>query len=382
MFSNKQIERIKKKQTPFFVYDLNLLQNTLTALKQHAGNDVKIHYALKANSNLKLLDCIKKAGLGADCVSGNEVKQSIKCGFQPNDIVFAGVGKSDHEINYALEQNICCFNVESISELFVINQLAAKQHKKAAIALRVNPNIDAYTHKYITTGLQENKFGINPYEFEEVIQILKTLSHVELIGLHFHIGSQITSLVPFEKLCTRVNEINQWFIEHGIYVESINLGGGLGINYHEPDSEVIVDFKSYFDVFRNFLKLQPNQKIHFELGRSIVGQCGTLIASVLHVKKGINTNFAILDAGMTELIRPALYEAYHKIENITSENSTLLKYDIVGPICESSDCFGKAVLLPETKRGDIIAIRSAGAYGEAMSLNYNLRKPAGKLYLK
>jgi len=381
MFTEDIINKFKRKQTPFFVYDLNLLKNTISSLKKHASNNFKIHYALKANPNTKLLEVIRKEGLGADCVSGNEVKQAINCEFNNNEIVFAGVGKSDSEINYALDKNIFSFNIESISELFVLNQLAYKKNKIAPIALRINPNVDAYTHKYITTGLEENKFGINPYEFDEVLEILKQLHHIKLIGLHFHIGSQITSLDPFKKLCTRVNEINKWFMERGIYVQSINLGGGLGINYQEPDASSIVDFKSYFDVFRKLLEIKPDQQIHFELGRSIIGQCGSLISKVLHVKKGINTNFIILDAGMTELIRPALYQAYHKIENISSKSATFLKYDVVGPICESSDYFGKSVLLPETKRGDLIAIRSAGAYGEAMSSTYNLRKPAGKLYL-
>jgi diaminopimelate decarboxylase len=382
MFSESDIIAFKKKQTPFFAYNLDLLQNTLNSLKQQAGDRFKIHYALKANSNPVLLNLIKQSNLGADCVSGNEVKQAIKSGFHPNEIVFAGVGKSDKEINYALDQDIFCFNVESVSELIVINQIAAKKNKKAAIALRINPNIDAYTHKYITTGLDENKFGINPFELDEIIQLIQQLNHIDFIGLHFHIGSQITTIEPFEKLCIKVNEINKWFIDKGIYVQVINVGGGLGINYQDPDKESIVDFKSYFDVFRKSLKVKSNQKIHFELGRSIVGQCGALISKVLHIKNGITTNFAILDAGMTELIRPALYHAYHKIENLTAKHSNTLKYDVVGPICESSDCFGKAVVLPETQRGDLLAIRTAGAYGEAMSSNYNLRKPAGKLYFK
>jgi diaminopimelate decarboxylase len=380
MFSEKQIEKIKKKETPFYVYDLNLLQKTLIELNREAGS-FKIHYALKANSNPKLLKLIKEAGLGADCVSGNEVKQAIKSGFYSNEIVFAGVGKTDKEIIYALEQNIFCFNVESISEIIVINQLASKLNKKASIALRINPHVDALTHKYITTGLEENKFGINAHELNEVLKILKESEHINLIGLHFHIGSQITSLAPFKQLCLRANEINDWFLKQGICLQLINLGGGLGINYDDPDSSSILDFKTYFDVFIKYLKLHSDQKIHFELGRSIVGQCGTLIASVVHVKNGLKTNFAILDAGMTELLRPALYNAYHKIENISSESNEYFKYDLVGPICESSDCFGKSILLPETKRGDLIAIRSTGAYGEAMTLKYNLRKTAGKFYL-
>lgn len=380
MFSQKQIQRIKKKETPFYLYDLKLLNNTLIKIKHDAGV-FNIHYALKANSNPFLLKLIKEAGLGADCVSGNEVKQAIKCGFSAKEIVFAGVGKTDKEITFALEQNIFCFNVESVSEISVINQLATKLNKKASIALRLNPNVDARTHKYITTGLYENKFGINPHELNEVIKIIQQSLNINLVGIHFHIGSQITSLAPFQKLCIKVNEINDWFYEHGIKLQLINLGGGLGINYNDPDGCSIVDFKSYFDLFRKHLKLHSDQKVHFELGRSIVAQCGSLIAKVVHIKKGINTNFAILDAGMTELLRPALYDAYHKIENISSESDHFLSYDIVGPICESSDCFGRAIMLPETKRGDILAIRSTGAYGESMALNYNLRKAASKLYL-
>jgi diaminopimelate decarboxylase len=381
MFSIERIQNIEKKQTPFYVYDMALLKKTLEAIKQHAPENYHIHYALKANSNPKILELIRSYGFGADCVSGNEVKRSVECGFKPEDIVFAGVGKSDTEINYALDQNIFCFNVESTAELSVINDLAGAKGKKASVALRINPNVDAHTHKYITTGLEENKFGINPYEFETVLSLIKTLDNIELIGLHFHIGSQITSLTPFKNLCLRVNEINQWFIEKGYLLPNINLGGGLGINYSEPDLEPVVDFKSYFEVFKQFLEIKPTQKVHFELGRAIVAQCGTLISKVLYIKNGINTNFAILDAGMTELIRPALYQAYHKIENISSNSEKQLKYDVVGPICESSDCFGKAVMLPETSRGNLIAIRSAGAYGEVMSSAYNLREQQEPLYL-
>jgi diaminopimelate decarboxylase len=381
MFSLERIQHIEKKQTPFYVYDMELLKKTLDAIKQHSPENYHIHYALKANSNPKILELIRSYGFGADCVSGNEVKRSVECGFKPQDIVFAGVGKSDAEINYALDQNIFCFNVESTAELSVINELAGAKGKKASVALRINPNVDAHTHKYITTGLEENKFGINPYEFKTVLSQLKTLQNIKLIGLHFHIGSQITSLTPFKNLCLRVNEINQWFIDQGELLPNINLGGGLGINYAEPDKESIVDFKSYFDVFKQFLEIKPSQNVHFELGRAIVAQCGTLISKVLYIKNGINTNFAILDAGMTELIRPALYQAYHKIENISSNCKNLLKYDVVGPICESSDCFGKAVMLPETRRGDLIAIRSAGAYGEVMSSAYNLREQNDPLFL-
>lgn len=381
MFSQKQIELFKTTETPFYYYDLDVLGKTLEAIKKAAPAEYHIHYALKANAHPTLLQHILQAGLGADCVSGNEVKRAVETGFSNDKIVFAGVGKSDKEINYALDNSIFCFNVESVPELQVIDQLAKAKGKRASIALRINPNVDAYTHKYITTGLEENKFGINPYEFDSVVEEIKKLSNIDFIGLHFHIGSQINDLTPFKNLCSRVNEINKWFIQKGFILPHINVGGGFGIDYKNPDKNSIVDFESYFNVFKQFLGLMPQQQVHFELGRAIIGQCGSLISRVLYVKHGINTNFAILDAGMTELIRPALYQAYHKIENITApEFKNTLKYDVVGPICESSDCFGKAIELPETQRGDLIAIRSAGAYGEVMSSQYNLRdKPTAVL---
>lgn len=377
MFTNSTIQNISLFPTPFYYYDLELLKQTLSALTKESNKyNYHVHYAFKANANPKLLHLIKSAGLGADCVSGNEVKCAIENNFPSNKIVFAGVGKSDNEINYALDHNIFCFNCESIQELEVINELASAKNKIASIALRINPNVDAHTHKYITTGLEENKFGINPYEFDFVINKLKQLHNLKLIGLHFHIGSQITDLTPFKNLCVKVNEINQYFLNKGFDLTVINVGGGVGINYKEPDKESIINFEAYFKVFKDFLELRKNQEVHFELGRAVVAQCGNLISKVLYIKNGINTNFAILDAGMTELIRPALYQAYHKIENLSAKLNhidTIEKYDVVGPICESSDCFGKAVDLPTTKRGDIIVIRSAGAYGEVMASKYNLR---------
>jgi diaminopimelate decarboxylase len=374
MFTKQQADHFQKLETPFYYYDTKLLQKTLEAIKKAAPANYHIHYALKANAHPTLLKPILEAGFGADCVSGNEVKQAIDCGFDSKKIVFAGVGKNDKEINYALDHSIFCFNVESLHELQILDQLSKNKNVKANIALRINPNVDAYTHKYITTGLEENKFGINPYEFDAVLSQLKTLNNLNFIGLHFHIGSQIQDMKAFKNLCLRVNEINKWFIQKGFTPQHLNLGGGLGVSYTEPDEQAIVDFTSYFNVFKEFLEVLPKQEIHFELGRCIIAQCGSLISKVLYIKNGINTNFAILDAGMTELIRPALYQAYHKIENISNTNmSSTIKYDVVGPICESSDCFGKAVVLPETQRGNIIAIRTAGAYGEVMSNRYNLR---------
>jgi diaminopimelate decarboxylase len=381
MFSSELIERFKNTPTPFYYYDLDLLKDTLNAVVKESGKyNYNVHYALKANSNVEILETIKSYGLGADCVSGNEITRAIDSGFPKEKIAFAGVGKSDEEINIGLDNDIFCFNCESIPELVVIDELAQKKNKIANIALRINPNVAANTHHYITTGLEENKFGINRWELESVLEALKTLKHINLIGLHFHIGSQITDLRNFKGLCLRVNEIQEWFYEHQIIVKHINVGGGLGINYVNPEQEPIPDFKSYFKLFNDFLDLRPQQELHFELGRSIVGQCGTLISKVLYIKKGVNTNFVIIDAGMTELIRPALYQAFHSIENLTSAVELNERYDIVGPICESSDCFGKSLLLPTTVRGDFIAINSCGAYGEVMASQYNLRRLPMSIY--
>ncbi len=386
MFNQNLISKFNSIKTPFYYYDTAVLNSTLKAVKTESDKyNFIVHYALKANANNELLNIIKSYNIGADCVSGNEVKKAVECKFSSEHIVFAGVGKSDDEINYALDQNIFCFNCESLQEIEVINELAKAKNKTASIALRINPNVNANTHKYITTGLEENKFGINLWELEHVVMQLKNLNNIQLIGLHFHIGSQITDLSSFKSLCLKVNEIQSWFVSHKITIENINVGGGLGVDYHNPDENQVADFAAYFKLFNDFLELRPNQKVHFELGRAIIAQCGTLISKVLYIKNGVNTNFAILDAGMTELMRPALYQAYHKIENISASNiqqptSNNQKYDVVGPICESSDCFGKAVNLPETKRGDLIALRTAGAYGEVMSSAYNLRDRVKAVY--
>lgn len=362
-----------KLQTPFYFYDTQLLRQTLAVLTQSASaHDFHVHYALKANAHPHLLEIIREAGLGADCVSGNEVQRAIDCGFAPENIVFAGVGKTDAEIKIALYHDIFCFNCESLQELEVIAELAAEAGKTARVALRVNPNVDARTHHYITTGLEENKFGIGLHEIGDVIALLKTHTHIECMGLHVHIGSQITDLNVFRSLCLKVNRLQQLFALYGLPLPHLNLGGGLGVNYHEPDAHPIADFEKYFEIFAKFLERRPGQQIHFELGRAIIAQCGTLISRVLYVKKGLQTHFAVLDAGMTELIRPALYQAYHHIEALTATGH-LQKYDVVGPVCESADCFAKALELPELHRGDLIALRTAGAYGEVMVSNYNLR---------
>jgi diaminopimelate decarboxylase len=371
MINNITIEKFRDLATPFYYYDLEVLRSTLDVVKKESDNSgYKVHYAVKANHNARILEIISSYGFGADCVSGNEIAAAINAGFSPSDIVFAGVGKTDKDIEAALKADIFCFNCESIPEIEVINHLASKQNKTAQIALRINPYIEAHTHKYITTGIEESKFGINTWEIEEVIKKLSSMKNIRMLGMHFHIGSQISRMSVFKSLCARINELQIWFTTHGINLEIINVGGGLGIDYENPDRNPL--FKEYFSLINEFIDLLPGQTLHMEPGRSIVGQCGSLISRVLFIKNGSNTLFAIIDAGMTDLIRPALYQAHHKIENLTSEGN-IYRYDVVGPVCESSDTFAKYIELPETRRGDIIAIRSAGAYGEVMASRYNLR---------
>lgn len=374
MFSDKDIAHFSNLETPFYYYDLNLLRETLKVCSEAANvYNFHVHYAMKANFNDKVLAQIKQVGFGADAVSGGEVRKAIESGFANNKVVFAGVGKSDKEINYALDQDIFCFNVESLQELQVINELAEKKGKVAKVAIRINPNVDAHTHANITTGLDENKFGINSWDMPACADILNVSANLEFVGIHFHIGSQITNLDVYKNLCVRVNEFGAWFEDRGFKVKVLNVGGGLGIDYHNPNAQ-IPNFEAYFKIFADFLEIKPHQEVHFELGRALVGQSSSLISRVLYVKNGKKKNFIVLDAGMTELMRPALYQAYHQIENISpSITGNTVKYDVVGPICESTDCFGKEVPLQETFRNDLIAIRSTGAYGEVMASNYNLR---------
>ena len=368
------IEKFEGLRTPFYYYDTHVLRDTLQAISDEAGRyeRFQVHYAIKANANPRLLTLIRQAGLGADCVSGGEIEAALSAGFLPERIVYAGVGKADWEIDLALRNGIYCFNVESVPELEVIDQRAALLGRRARVALRINPDVGAHTHANITTGLAENKFGIRMDDMERVIDRAHELEHTEFIGLHFHIGSQILDMGDFIALCNRVNELQDRLEARQIRVDYINVGGGLGIDYAHPNRQAVPDFRSYFSTYATHLRLRPWQTLHFELGRAVVGQCGTLVARTLYVKQGANKQFAILDAGMTELIRPALYQAYHKIENLSSELD-VQTYDVVGPVCESSDVFGKAVDLNEVRRGDFIGIRSAGAYGEAMASQYNCR---------
>lgn len=371
-FPITEFESIK---TPFYYYDKELLLKTLDAIKEAAPEkNFYVHYAIKANANPEILSLISNAGFGADCVSVGEIKASLKAGFPADKIVFAGVGKSDEEIDFSIDHDIACFNVESFPELQLIAEMAADKSRIANVALRVNPNIDAHTHHYITTGLSENKFGIDMALLDKAIAFCQKQPNLRLLGLHFHIGSQLTDLEPYRMLCNRINELVEKYAAEGITFSWLNVGGGLGVDYNDPDANPVPDFKQFFDIFRSGIKNVDKFQIHFELGRSVVAQCGSLITKVLYVKEGISKKFVIVDAGFTELIRPALYQAHHKIENITSTSTTQDTYDVVGPICESSDCFGQNEVLPETKRGDLIALRSAGAYGEIMASQYNCRK--------
>ena len=373
------IDKFKKIETPFYYYDCDLLRETLQAINKELKKyeNFIVHYAIKANANAKVLNIIQQTGMGADCVSGGEIQRCLDCGFPADKIVYAGVGKSDWEINLGLDHDIFCFNVESVAELEVINELAAKKGKTANVCFRINPDVGAHTHEKITTGLAENKFGIAMQDMLLTILAASKMSNIHFIGLHFHIGSQLLEMTDFRHLCSRINEIQDGLEQENIKIKNINVGGGLGIDYSNPDKHPIPDFKSYFYTFARYLKLREGQKLHFELGRAVVGQMGSLITRTLYVKQGTAKQFAIVDAGMTDLLRPALYQASHKIENLSSEGP-LHAYDVVGPICESSDVFAKEIELNTVHRGDLIAMRSAGAYGEIMASQYNCRKlPVG-----
>ena len=375
-------QRFAELETPFYYYDMDVLGETLQTIKELIAPhpNYHVHYAIKANANPRIMQTIAQAGLGADCVSGGEVEAAHNAGFAGKDIVFAGVGKSDREIINALNIGIHNFNVESIAELEVINELAHNLGKKAKVCFRINPNVDAHTHAKITTGLNENKFGIAMEDMIPAIREAQKMDSVEYIGLHFHIGSQILDLSVYVALCERINQLQNELEANGIQTKNINVGGGLGIDYDMPDTHPIPNFEEYSKIFTDKLKLRDGQQLHFELGRSIVAQCGSLIARTLYIKQGHTKRFVIVDAGFTELVRPAMYGAHHHTENLSVTDKTrTTKYDVVGPICESSDVFSTDELLPVTKRGDLIAFRSAGAYGEVMASTYNCR-PLPKSY--
>ena len=386
MLDFNTIEQLDKIATPFYYYDMELLHKTVDYAAEVARRyGIKIHYAVKANVERRVLEYISSKGFGADCVSGNEVLHAHDCGFPADKIVYAGVGKSDKEIYHALKLGIEAFNCESLQEIYVINEMAHVHGLKANVSVRINPDIDAHTHKYVTTGLYENKFGISQHEFDKLIEVIKKSEHINFIGLHFHIGSQITRVEEvFGLECKRVNDIVAYFERKGLKVNNINLGGGLGVDYDDPDENAIPDFEAWFRTIAENIVRREDQVVHVEPGRSLVAHCATLISRVLFVKSGETKNFLIMDAGMNDLIRPALYGAYHKIENLSATQRTFYPthqaYDIVGPVCESSDVWGAGRLLPLSVRGDLMAIRSTGAYGQVMASRYNMKDLAPSVF--
>ena len=386
MLDFNTIEQLDKIATPFYYYDMDLFRRTVDHVAELAAeHDIKVHYAVKANVERRLLEYISAKGFGADCVSGNEVLHAHSCGFPADRIVYAGVGKSDREIYDAMMLGIEAFNCESLQEIFVINEMAHIYGVKANVSVRINPDIDAHTHKYVTTGLYENKFGISQHEFDKLIEIIHKSEHINFIGLHFHVGSQISRVEEvFGLECRRVNEIVEYFEKKGLEIRNINLGGGLGVDYDDPDGNPIADFSTWFGTIAANINRRPDQTVHVEPGRSLVAQCATLISRFVFVKSGETKNFLIMDSGMNDLIRPALYGAYHKIENLSASQRqffpTFQAYDIVGPVCESSDVWGAGRLLPLSVRGDLMAIRSAGAYGQVMASRYNMKDLAPAVF--
>lgn len=380
MITDSQFSEIAGEGTPAYVYDIDLLRNTLEKINKSAAINPKfrVHYAVKANGIPEILETVRDAGIGLDTVSGGEIESGLKAGFEPQSIVYAGVGKTDREIDLALKTGIGVFNVESLPELEIISQRAVAMGKEAQVALRINPDIDAHTHHYITTGLNENKFGINLRHLDHSVDLALSLPGIKFAGLHFHIGSQITIAEPFVILCKKINEITRRLADRGITLRYVNVGGGLAIDYDNPRENPIPDFEAYFNTFNSFLDTKTIDEVHFELGRAIVGQCGYLVTKVIYVKTGDTRTFAIVDAGMNDLIRPALYQARHEIRNISGDlrHDPPTLVDVVGPICESADEFGKDYSLSAPHRGDVFVIYSAGAYGQAMSSSYNSRTPA------
>ena len=379
MFSSEIVKRFKNLSTPFYYYDISILENNLKLLSNCIEDFNKVHFSVKSNTNPKLLNLIKSYGLGIDAVSSNEIKHCLELGFDSKDVVFAGVGKSDQEIEYAIKNNISYFNAESIQEIEVINAISNKLSRRTNVSIRINPNIKTDTHKKIQTGSSDDKFGIDINDLYYIPK-LNNLENIRITGIHFHIGSQLINLKPFNELCETSNDVLNYLKENGLKIKNINVGGGLGINYENPEKNLLSNFKDFISLFNKKIKKEKGQFIDFELGRSIVGQCGFLISKILYSKKSYDRNFLILDSGMNNLIRPALYNSRHKISNITSKHKSFLNYDVVGPICESSDTFAKDYKLIKSNRGDLIVIHSCGAYGESMSSNYNLRDNINSYY--
>jgi len=360
-------------ETPFFLYSKRTIEHHFTKLDQ-AFSDIAhiICYSVKSNSNLSILKILKNLGSGTDIVSGGELFRTLKAGIEPQKIVYSGVGKTDEEIKEAINANILMFNVESEEEIDVLDEIAGKLGKKVGVALRVNPDVDPKTHEKITTGKEKNKFGISLQDTETIYSKIKKKKNLRILGIDCHIGSQILTPEPYINTIKIIRKIIFSLAKEGITLKYLNIGGGFGIVYNTENPSTAEEFRIAIDHLISDLNLT----LIMEPGRFIVGNAGILVTKVLFTKKTGKKRFVIVDAGMNDLIRPTLYDAFHAIHPVSPTNPTKTKVDVVGPICESGDYFAKDRMLPEVKRGDFLAIMSAGAYGFSMSSNYNSRRRA------
>ena len=360
---------LKKNKTPFYIYSENQIAfNFLKFANTFKKTNPLICFAAKSNSNLNILRILGKLGAGADVVSGGELLKALKAGIRPNKIVFSGVGKTEEELKIAINKKILLINCESESEAKLVNNLSKKLRKKVSIGFRLNPNVDAKTHKNISTGKAENKFGLSIKNFKIFLKTVKSFKNVKLDALSVHIGSQILNDAPFRKT---LNVMSKLIKELKLNLKYVDLGGGFGINY--TDREKPINLSKYSKLVHNFSK-KLNCRIIFEPGRSIIGNTGLLISKIQFIKKGANKNFIILDAGMNDFMRPALYEAFHKIIPISKKSSRMRgKIEFVGPICESTCKFGVYKNYPKINENEFVAITNVGAYGSSLSSNYNTR---------
>ena len=369
IFDNLELsECCKKLQTPFYIYSENLIKKNIQEYIANSNDKTMFCYSVKANSNLSILKIIASEGMGFDVVSKGELYRVIKAGADTKKIVYSGVGKTSDEIKYALANDILCFNVESESELIAINNQAALMNCSAQISIRVNPNVSVRTHPYISTGMKENKFGIS---FDKVLSVYKKaskLSNINIVGIDFHIGSQITSIDPYIDSVKSIKDLISALKKENITISHIDVGGGLGINY---EKNRVIEKSEYTKAIINSLS-DIDAKIIFEPGRSIVGDCGLLVTKIEYIKETNTKNFMIVDASMTELLRPPLYNAYHKITPVIKHEKKCKLYDVVGPVCESADFLGKDRSL-NSLESEFLVVEDVGAYGSVLSSNYNTR---------
>jgi len=377
MFVEKiAMESIAKRYgTPSYVYSRAALTNNFLSYLKALGNQPhKICYSVKANSNIAVLGVLAKLGAGFDIVSGGELERVIIAGGDPKKIIFSGVGKKPEEMQRALELGVHCFNVESEAELEVLNGVAESCNKIASISLRVNPDVDANTHPYISTGLRENKFGIDIKKALEVYLKVRQMKFLKIIGVDCHIGSQLTETAPFIDALKRVLVLVDSLLEHDIHIEHLDIGGGLGVCYKDEKPPQIKDYVK--EIVSNLG--ERNITLILEPGRSIVADAGVLLTKIEYLKPGEEKNFAVIDAAMNDMIRPALYQAWLAVEPVTTNEGSTKKWDIVGPICETGDFIAKDRSLA-IRQGDLLCVRSAGAYGFSMSSNYNSRGKAAEI---